>query len=179
MSRARSFCRQEAGAAGDDLPARIHAARLLARRERAPRTGDGSAGKDATTEGMIERNGVATRGEAVRVYTGLLQRDGHVRRAEAASHFEGESRIQPPRMCLHVPREGGGGRGSGRGEWSQCAVCIPLGRKDSFVTHRRGPTHSPKLTPRRRRPRRWIHPRRLYIHDDAERGEIRTASAMY
>lgn len=85
MSRARSFCRQEAGAAGDDLPARFRAARLLAPGERAPRADDGSAGEDATTEGMIERNGVAVRGKrAGYVYTG-----GHVRRAEAASHFRG------------------------------------------------------------------------------------------
>jgi len=107
MSRARSFCRQEAGAAGDDLPARFRAARLFAPGERAPRAGDGSAGEDATNrrDDREERNS----GERE---TGRLYAGGHVRRAEAASHFGrrkgSESRIQPPRICLHVPREDGG-----------------------------------------------------------------------
>lgn len=98
----RSFCRQEAGAAGDDLPA-------LPRRENVPlvRGRRKRGGGRATTEGMIERNGVAARGK----------RAGYIRSADTFVALKqplisgGESRIQPPRICLHVPREGGEGGG--------------------------------------------------------------------
>lgn len=102
-------------------------------------------------------------GWRVRATRGMIERD--VGRRDLGVHISadtfalkrtlisgGRIRIQPPRMCLHVPRgEGDGGVGDGRvrggkgtAGWSQCAVCIPLGRKDSFVTPYSS-THSPKL----------------------------------
>lgn len=56
MSRARSLCRQEAGAAGDDLPARFRAARAgrenvpLARRATEARGGGRNDGRDDREE---------------------------------------------------------------------------------------------------------------------------------
>lgn len=62
---------------------------------------------------------------------------GHVRDTKADSHFEDESEVPPTpsRECVCTcgrvsePRDV-----KGRGGASQCVVCIPLGRKYSFVT---------------------------------------------
>lgn len=54
----------------------------------------------------------------------------------------------PANVSARAERERGGDGwvrgGKGMAGWSQCAVCIPLGRKDSFVTPYSS-THSPKL----------------------------------
>lgn len=123
----------------------------------------------ATTEGMVERNGVAAR--------------------EGSGPGEGEGEIYIPadtfaalkqplsvrgwipnptpreRVCLHVP---GGGRrrgwGSGRraGSGVNAQFVFRSAEKTRSLHSRSSPTHSPKLTPRRRRPRRrrcrWISP---------------------
>jgi len=108
LCRARVLpSRQEAGAAGDELPARFRAARSLVRSPELPARVE----RTCPSRGRRKRGGGCNDGRDDREEWGRERREervyngGHVRRAEAASHFGGESRIQPPRMCLHVPGE--------------------------------------------------------------------------
>lgn len=100
MSRARSFCRQEAGAAGDDLPVRFRAARAgrtcpsRGRRKRGGGCNDGRDDREERDSGERETS---------RLYAG-----GHVRRAKAASHFERDGGVNPesnPREYICTCRE--------------------------------------------------------------------------
>lgn len=113
MSREHSFCRQEAGAASDDLPARFRAARLLAvapHQENVPlaRVTEARGSGGGCNDGRDDRE---ERGSGERETARLYVPADTFIALKQPLISGGESRIQPSRICLHVPREDGGGGG--------------------------------------------------------------------